>query len=290
MNDKTRREFLKSCFRIGGYAGIACLGMGAVEDARGWGILPAVVSSGAETTWATWLETNEAGWGDSGVYIITPFDGGAAANETGQGGGLTGADLVASQDGGVPGSVGGWRALNGTSMQFTLTQVCVDSLIANVNKTWTILMHVNNYVQVDIDVFFNFRGGSSAEQIMLRDSGGKLYLDTTQDSVGDNDISVNDIPTGNNEFWVGCWADGTNFITGGMTPIGSGSGAAGQPTKLSDFAANNQVILDVNKGDFSGEAFNDGNILFNGVSTSRWMDIDVKTVVIANSCLIDNAS
>jgi len=47
MNDKTRREFLKSCFRIGGYAGIACLGMGAVEDARGWGILPAMVSQGA---------------------------------------------------------------------------------------------------------------------------------------------------------------------------------------------------------------------------------------------------
>lgn len=52
--------------------------------------------------------------------VVWEMTGGSSANETGVGGGLTGADLVATQVGGVPAAVSGFRTLNG-SRGFTIT-------------------------------------------------------------------------------------------------------------------------------------------------------------------------
>jgi len=245
---------------------------------------------GGSKSYSLWDETTKI----IDNCLVWLMEGGASANETGVDSRLvplTGVDLVLTQVGNIPGQVSGWRSLNGTSMEFNFSIVCADSIFANAAKTWTILIHINNYVQADVDAFFQVRGGSSAETIMIRDSGGKLYLELSEDASSENSTSTNNIPIGNNEFWVGVWADGSSVVRGGMTPIGSGSGAAGQPIKLSDFTANDRVALATKKGDFSGETFNDGvGHVFNLIGATRWMDIDVKSIVMSDTCLIDNAS
>lgn len=143
MNDKTRREFLKNCFQIGGYAGIACLGMGAIDDARGWGILPAVVTSGGgNTSWADWDETTESGWGDSAnTYIALMENKSAGGNEVGQGAELSEANRTLTQSGNIAGAAlsgGYWRrAIDAGDDRFIPTVGWCQGIMENV--TWIIV-------------------------------------------------------------------------------------------------------------------------------------------------------
>lgn len=59
--------------------------------------------------------------------FVCEFSGGAAANEVGVGGGLTGADLVLTQNGGIPAVSNGGRKLTSPSMYFQCTAACLNS-------------------------------------------------------------------------------------------------------------------------------------------------------------------
>ena len=297
MNEINRREFFKKCYQIGGYAAIAGLGLGAVRDARGWGILPAVVG-GAAISWTTWKEDSEATLvkGSDGAHIwVFICDGGAGVNETAQSGtALSGANLVATQNGSIAGHVNNWRSLDGTDDYFTLSQIMIDTLIANANKTWTVLFHINNWAGIDTDRLFSIRGGVTAEFLELvrgdaawaGGSSGKLTLLHYEDSVTNQDKTTNNFPTGN--VWVGVWSDAVNTTRFGFTA--AGSGAAGQPTKWSDFAAGNRSSSSTLKGNYAGEAFDTQREIGAHNAGSLWSPFDLKTVVIADTCLIDNNS
>lgn len=66
---------------------------------------------------------------------VCEFTGGASANEVGVGGGLTGADLVLTQYGGISAASGGGRTLTSPSMYFQCTAACFNSFNLATNLT-----------------------------------------------------------------------------------------------------------------------------------------------------------
>ena len=138
--DTERREFLKRVFQIGGLA--ALYSLGAVESAESIGLL-AGTTTGPTGSWATWDETDESGWGDSANVFITLFENtSAGGNETGQGGGLSGADLVLTQSGNVAGATGSppTRAFV-TDDRFQGTQIAFNLITGN---EWSFVLKINS--------------------------------------------------------------------------------------------------------------------------------------------------
>ncbi len=246
-------------------------------------------------SWANWTETSESSLVDgsdgSNIWVFI-CDGGLGANETAQTGtSLTGADLVATQNGNIAGHVANWRSLDGANDFFALTQTAIDTLIANVNKTWTLLFHIDNWTGGNTD-FVTFIRNADSTDILHIGQGvvvpGKFEGRVKQDGVDGYASTANNFPGG--DVWVGMWADGVNNMRAGFIAAGAGSGAGGQPIKWSDFAAGDRDEANVLKGDFSGEAFNGSREIGAYSGIAKYAPFDLKTVVIANTCLIDNSS
>jgi len=236
VSDKTRREFLKSCFRIGGYAGIACLGMGAIEDARGWGILPAIVGSGGSNvvSWADWPEDDESTLATADTFCMlfeNPSDGG---DETGQGSTLTGADLIFTSAGDAPGMPGATgsppsRLLDGTSDYGDLTPALVNSLLSG-KTTYTLCMKINVGAGYDdIDTFIYFSDGATDAQIQLDIRSTKIRCGLYDLDNGYDGLDTTDAITTGSIIYMCVFCDGV------ATRFGWTVGT--KPTKLSDFAA-----------------------------------------------------
>ncbi|MFH2074365.1 MAG: hypothetical protein ABIJ57_03320, partial [Pseudomonadota bacterium] len=240
MNDKTRREFLKTCFRIGGYAAIAQLGMGAIEDARGWGILPAIVGSGGGGgTWATWDELSQSTLASDNTFVVLEDAPGNGDPETGEGGGLTGADLVLSDTGTVPAAVGSppYRTFNGVNMYQDPTVVAAD-LVDNVNKTWTAILKIGDLSVGALTQLFDFNSGTLALRVYA-DAAGLLQPYLT-DNVGFSAPTTTDAIPGAGAVYIVIWADGTDARYGFATT---------KPTKWSDFEATKRGIFANPTGD-----------------------------------------
>jgi len=75
--------------------------------------------------------------------FVCEMTGGAAANETGVGGGLTGADLVLSQNGGIPAAASGFRVLDGGSQFFTWTAAALLAMLGG--SEWTMMWRLKNW-------------------------------------------------------------------------------------------------------------------------------------------------
>jgi len=100
-------------------------GLWSVNDAR-----PASV----------FLPTTEAA-ADANTFVCE-FVGGANANETGVGLGLTGADLVLTQVGSVGASSGGYRPIANVNQSFTCTEAMLQAFING--SEWSILQKIKN--------------------------------------------------------------------------------------------------------------------------------------------------
>jgi len=204
MNDKTRREFLKSCFRIGGYAAIANLGMGAVEDARGWGPVPAIVigGSGGAGNWVDdWDELDQVGWGDSDNSLICLHDSLVlGGDDTASGGGKSGADLVFTQVGNVPAALGPpyYRAIDDTLNQgFNVTLACSNLLTGPV---FTLVMKIADLGNGQYPIYFSNGAGKSA--IFEKDGSNRLLFYYN----AENATTTDAIPAGTAYLYMG--ADG----------------------------------------------------------------------------------
>lgn len=104
------------------------------------------LGGGGGTDWgstAVDLPTTEA-TADSNTFVVE-MTGSSAANETGVGGGLSGADLVWTQSGSIPAASGGFRALDG-SMYFSCTDTFLTTLLGQ--STWTIMTQIKNLTSI----------------------------------------------------------------------------------------------------------------------------------------------
>lgn len=282
-----RREFIKKAVQVGGVAALYNLGV-TLEQARAWGVFPATVMEPTSTSyWAGWDETLESGLsadqdgdGAEDTYIAFMENTSAGGDETGQGGGLAGADLVLTQVGNIAGAVGTppSRDFDGSDDYFSFTSSLADVLAGQ--ATWSVIVKT-----ADITTSTN-----KSEQI--------AYIDGANDTVAIDWSWSNDKPRfravkdGGNillaqpaaddytgtKYWA-IWCDGT-YVRGGYCDS--------KPTKWSDFAANARVsatsACQFTNGDFGSTRKIGHN------AGGNYPDCDVYYVVISAACLIDNAS
>lgn len=91
-----------------------------------------------------YLPTTEAA-ADTNTFVCE-FAGGSAANETGVGGGFTGADLVLTQAGSVAAASGGYRQLDGSDDRFTCTGTLANGIFGG--SEWTAMWEVTDWTHV----------------------------------------------------------------------------------------------------------------------------------------------
>lgn len=241
-------------------------------------------TAGAGVTWDNWNEASEASLASTDIFVCLFEDPDAGDDETGQGGGLSGVDLVLTQVGTVAGATGSppTRVLDGNDDHFLETTAAIDALIANANKTWTIIIKVTNMALGAADYVFGLEGAGSAEALrcFVNAADNKIYFIPYQDGVGDSRVTTDAAPTATTLYFA-MWADGTVMRAGFTTT---------RPTKWSDFDAGKRIEFATNTGDYSGETFNVANAIFADNTGGADADLDAYYLVMAKTCLIDNGS
>lgn len=170
--------------------------------------------TGLGNSWANWDEGTEAGWGDQNNVFICFFENPVAnGDETGQGGGLSGADLVLTEAGSVAGATGTppTRIFDGSDNRFQFTQNVFDNIAVGADE-WTIILKLKDLANhhdanddyiISINATWNVLRDSAAEAIQFGTLG------TTSASPGTSgDIwIIMAKPPGENTY--GAFAEGT---------------------------------------------------------------------------------
>jgi len=248
-------------------------------------VLNTSLSSGVPgTSWATWSEATEAGWTGIGTNTAIWFmKSGVSQDETGQGGGLTGADLVLTQNGDIPASSGGtrpYRQLTADGDYFIPTVTACDLITG---AAFTVVVKIENWTAGDAlsigswalpnqDFVQLIRGGTNQLTVDWRDANVQRISGTTTDAFPTSGI-----------VWVALWNNNAaNKCGAGFTT--SGSGANGQPTKLSDFPVNSRITGTGSTSWVAGD--HDANNFF-GYGGNAYMTGRLYYVVMSNTCLFD---
>lgn len=255
--------------------------VGSVKAVQSLPIVPSqlITSAAAPTTysWADWPCDSEATLATANIFVCLMENTTAASNEVGQGGGLSGADLVVTQAGSINGAVGSppYRYID-TDDVFTITVPCADLITGG---AWTVLMKMRDKSSGD---FFQIGSWSAPNWDYIQ-----IYSDVAAD-IRENDISkdsaalTDTMPT-TGTYWIGAWYDGT-YLRWGFTNTGSGAG--GQPTKWSDFATTKRrtatTTVDYTIG--CHDAMNRFGYAGVGYATMK-----IYCIVLSNTCLINNS-
>lgn len=250
MNDKTRREFLRDCYKIGGYAALVSLGSGAINDALGYGLLPAI-SGRSSTSWSGWDELSEAGLASSDTFVAMEENINAGGNETGNGGGLIGTNLALTDVGSVDGASGSPPTRVNDALSGQTWPLAAMNTMFNTN-TWTLLFKAN-VTSVGIHQYWCVLGAGEAGQ-----NGITIYF------YSDNLFTVTTYQNGNAESkssgaiaatgiqWAAAWAKNGVMKAGIATT---------RPTKESDFST--VLTFLVNTGDMSAGSFASNKTVWN---------------------------
>ena len=182
------------------------------------------------TSWADWDETDLTLATDN-IFVVLYHNTVAGSNETGSGGGLSGADLIVTQVGNVAGATGdpASRALDDSDDGFNCTVGLTDTLLKS-QTTWQLIMKVIDPVGTG-QLIYLFETNNSIE----------IYLNATENI--DGKIETNGVARVNaattngmaaaTPYYVFCGTDGSSSYIGFK--------ATTKPTKWSDFAANDRV-------------------------------------------------
>ena len=207
--------------------------------------------------------------------FVCDFSGGASENETGTGMGLTGADLVLTQVNDVAAASAGWRTVDGVNDYFTATQGNVEAWLKD--TTWAFLLHIRNLSNqgnVRTIAMFDAAGGSTGDLQMQIRADNKLYLYISNDA----GINTSNTMASSTEYWIACWADGTNKVRIGF------KATATQPTAWSDFSSGDRAESSDKTGDFSSNTYNSSKSLFSNAG-SQYTGCDVSRVVFSKNGL-----
>lgn len=180
-----------------------------------------IINSALGQSWTVWNEITESGWGDSANTYIALMEGGLGANETGQGAGLSGADLVLTQNGNIAASAGGMRALDGTDDYFAFTAGLSDIIIAR--NTWTIIVKVGAMTAVNNDRLFQMTdvGGNNNIIVSTDAVGCLIFYVSAGGVVALNNAQTTDAAPAASDFWFWLAGDGTNTYGGWSTTMPS---------------------------------------------------------------------
>jgi len=244
--------------------------------------LQMMMAAAGEITWENWDELSESGLASDDIFVCLMSNVNAGGDETGEGGGLTGADLVLTEAGTLAGATGAppTRDFDGTDDVLSMTTAAADALFGNANNTWTIILKVTNLDLVTQDIFWKFDNSGATENIYCIQQADKIPDFTIeQDNVIEIETETDALQAATT-YYICLWTDGTVARCGYSTT---------KPTKWSDFAAGKRSEFSTNTGAFSGETF-DANSSLMGLSAAGFCGGELYYVVIAKTCLIDNDS
>lgn len=236
--NKDRREFLQKAARIGGLTAI--MGLGGhrlVDECLASNIFISghkAATADENTSWATWDEVTEAGWGDSANTYIALMESGVGANEIGLGiTGLSEANRTLTQNGDIPGASGGYRTLNGTGSQyFTFTAGWITAIFGN--PSWIYIIKLIIDAADPYGGLFVYDAAEPPDELiyMRVHTDGKLE-GQVKDPSGYEDLSTTDSVTTGSIIWCAFWTNNTS----GKTRMGF---STTRPTKWSNFSANSR--------------------------------------------------
>jgi len=159
--------------------------------------------------YAKWDETDEAGWGDSANTVIGFMEGLVNGDdETVQGGGLAGADLVWTETGTLPGATGSplTRQFD-TGYYMDMTQTCAE---ITKSTTWCVIMKLLDLNDAQ-GAFFRFSKGDNDTIIKLSHSSRQL----TGEFLASSGSATSGAAPSTGWVYVAMQANGTDDVTYG---------------------------------------------------------------------------
>lgn len=234
--------------------------------------------------YSAWDESTEAGLATNNTFVCLFENPVASSDEYGQGGGLTGTDLVLSELGDVTGAAGTppLRYLDGLDNMFAMSANVWEGLIKN-SDTWSVMMKVQGRTAIGIiRYFFDFANDATHSRIIIgRNTDNKLiawFFDSDAASVWSSTTTTDAFT--DTTTWLGMWWDGTNVRCGFTT--------AGKPTAWSDFEATKRLTAAASNLTQSATGCSIGSRF--AVPLDNWCYSGIYYVVVSNLCLIDNES
>ncbi|MBU1307886.1 MAG: hypothetical protein KKF33_20470, partial [Alphaproteobacteria bacterium] len=165
----------------------------------------------------------------------------AGGNETGQGAGLSGADLVFTQAGNLAGATGTppKRVFDGGDDYGTVTAAMLDTILNNVGDAWTLVWKVNAATTGYRFLMAIAQDAGAAADYYLTVGKDNSATDkmrvTVKDALGEEALNTVAATPTTGDVYFAVWA------VGGGQPLRFGW-CITKPTKWSDFGANNRVI------------------------------------------------
>ena len=174
-------------------------------------LLAAAVDATVETKGAIDLYESDA---TDDTYICE-FTG--TGNETGAGGGLSGDDLILTEDGTVSDASSGWRTLN-TGAFLPTTAFFTNFISGNTANERTIALYIKNasVVPDNTNGFFNWVSSNAHGGMYLTIPNGganhdklTIYMSTGNAGVGLNGTAFSSFFGSSDAVWLVWWQDGT---------------------------------------------------------------------------------
>jgi len=239
--------------------------------------------AGADDPWASWDETSEAGLASDDIFVCFFENPSAGGDETGQGGGLSGSDLVLTQTGDVAGATGSppKRYFDGTNDYFAFTKNLMYNTI--LGSTWTIIIKFTDYEWVSLGYWFGLVADNVNLFIRNDETASKPeWIVQDKDGVRQlNNMNTSDAIPGTGDVYIAAWQGAGHNVRAGFT-VGS------KPTKWSDFETTKRVegsgssdLTDSSVATFTGQI---------GFKDSYYWKGSMYYVVLSSTCLIDNDS
>ncbi|MBU1040039.1 MAG: hypothetical protein KKF77_02935 [Proteobacteria bacterium] len=170
--------------------------------------------------------------------FVCEMTGGDSANETGVGGGLTGADLVLYAVGGPPGASGGFRALNGSTQAFNCTPDFAAAFLNN--PEWTLALQFKSLTVGALKGLWYYLSGSQWCIPASMDAAGHAAL-LLLSSGNYGPAMSSALPVTASPSWICGWRKSGNVHVGWVTqaelPTGWGDFPAAQRACIGAFPA-----------------------------------------------------
>jgi hypothetical protein len=164
--------------------------------------------------------------------FVCEFLGGSAANETGVGLGLAGADLVLTQVGSVAASSSSYRALNGSGQYFTGTATFAAAFLNQAE--WTYAIKFKSLTQTAGRRLFDFVSG--VQQAMSYLTTSAFFPSAQINTSGGGPLVGSALPATASATWLCAWRKGGNIHIGWKTQ-------EALPTGWDDFPANQRGVV-----------------------------------------------
>lgn len=159
-----------------------------------------------------YLPTTEAA-ADADTFVCE-FLGGSAANETGVGLGLTGADIVFTQFGAVPAAAAGYRALTGGNMGFSATAAFAAAFLNGAE--WTYAIKVKSVTQAANLYFWKWDTGTHELRPNMLNAAGRFSMNTIH-NVGVGPGVGTAFPSTSSATWLCAWRKNGHIHLGYVT-------------------------------------------------------------------------